>query len=85
MGTTLLFIGGPGPTEMIVIFVIFVLLFGAKKLPGLARSSGEAMGEFKRGRDKIEAEIADARENASVAETNHASQDRETETDASIR
>ncbi|WP_370628421.1 twin-arginine translocase TatA/TatE family subunit [Halorientalis salina] len=46
--------------EMIVILAIAVLLFGANKLPDLARSSGQAMGEFKKGRQEIEEEIREA-------------------------
>ena len=46
----------PGGPEMIVILLILVLLFGADKLPKLARSSGQAMGEFKRGREELEAD-----------------------------
>lgn len=38
-----------GP-EMIWIVLILVLLFGAKKLPALARSVGESLGEFKKAR-----------------------------------
>ena len=47
----------PGGPEMIVILLIVVLLFGANKLPKLARSSGQALGEFKRGREEIEEEL----------------------------
>lgn len=47
----------PGGPEMIVILLIVVLLFGANKLPKLARSSGQALGEFKRGREEIETEL----------------------------
>ena len=36
-----------GPTELIIIAVILVLLFGAKKLPELARGSGRALRIFK--------------------------------------
>lgn len=54
---TLAFIGGLGPVELGVILLIVVLLFGAKKIPDLARASGEAMGEFKKGRKEIESEI----------------------------
>jgi sec-independent protein translocase protein TatA len=45
---------GLGPTEILLIFVVIVLLFGATKLPELARSMGQSMGEFKVG--QIEAE-----------------------------
>ena len=38
----------PGP-EWIVVVVILVLLFGAKKLPELARSVGKSSSEFKKG------------------------------------
>ena len=47
----------PGGPEMIVILLIVVLLFGANKLPKLARSSGQALGEFRRGREDIEDEL----------------------------
>jgi len=38
----------PGP-EWIVVLVVLVLLFGAKKLPELARSVGRSTSEFKKG------------------------------------
>ena len=38
---------GLGPTELIVILVIVVLLFGAKKLPELAKSIGASAKELK--------------------------------------
>lgn len=38
-----------GPTELIVILAIVMLLFGAKKLPDLARSLGQAQREFRDG------------------------------------
>jgi len=56
------FIGIPGGPELLVILLLVVLLFGADKLPKLARSSGQAMGEFKRGRDQIEDELREAAE-----------------------
>jgi sec-independent protein translocase protein TatA len=36
-----------GPTELILIVVVIVLLFGASKLPELARGSGRALRIFK--------------------------------------
>jgi sec-independent protein translocase protein TatA len=36
-----------GPTELIIVLLIFMLLFGAAKLPKLARSVGESAKEFK--------------------------------------
>ena len=49
--------GLPGGPELLIILFIAVLLFGANKLPALARSSGQAMGEFKRGRQELEDEL----------------------------
>lgn len=39
----------PGPQELIWIVVIVVILFGAKKLPELARSMGSSVTQFKKG------------------------------------
>jgi sec-independent protein translocase protein TatA len=39
--------GGLGPTEILLILLVLVLLFGAKKLPELARGSGRALRIFK--------------------------------------
>lgn len=36
-----------GPTEILLILLVLVLLFGAKKLPELARGSGRALRIFK--------------------------------------
>jgi sec-independent protein translocase protein TatA len=38
-----------GPTELIIILVIVLVLFGSTKLPKLARSMGQASKEFKKG------------------------------------
>ncbi len=46
MNTPLL-IGGLGTTELVLIFAVIVLLFGASKLPELARGSGRALRIFK--------------------------------------
>ncbi|MDQ2071776.1 twin-arginine translocase TatA/TatE family subunit [Haloarcula sp. NS06] len=54
----------PGTTEMMVILLIAVLLFGANKIPKLARSTGEAMGEFQKGREEVEQELEEMRDGA---------------------
>lgn len=61
-----LFPGIPGGTELAVILLIAILLFGANKIPKLARSTGEAMGEFKKGREQVEKELEEIREGATV-------------------
>ena len=48
------FIQNLGAPELLVILVVVFLLFGAKKLPDLARSLGRSMGEFKKGREEGE-------------------------------
>jgi sec-independent protein translocase protein TatA len=48
--------------EMVVILLIAVLLFGANKIPKLARSTGQAMGEFQRGREEVEQELEEIQE-----------------------
>ena len=40
-----------GPTELIVVFLIVLLLFGGAKLPGLAKGMGQAIREFKKSKD----------------------------------
>ena len=64
-----LFIGGLGGPEHVIIFMLVVLLFGASKLPKLARASGEAMGEFQRGRENLERDIRDATSTESADDT----------------
>ena len=46
-----------GP-DMMVILLIVLLLFGAKKLPELARGMGRAVKEFSAARDEIERELS---------------------------
>ena len=48
---------GIGMQEMIVIFLIVLLLFGAKKIPELARGIGKGMGEFNKAKQEFEREI----------------------------
>ena len=57
MNHSLAFLGTLGSQEMILIFLVLLLLFGAKKLPQLARGIGKSMGEFKKAREEFEDEI----------------------------
>lgn len=52
-----LFGGLPVGPELLIILLVLVLLFGANKIPKLARSTGQAMGEFKKGREEVEEEL----------------------------
>tara|TARA_B100000676_G_scaffold193350_1_gene190054 strand:+ start:1051 stop:1287 length:237 start_codon:yes stop_codon:yes gene_type:complete len=49
MNITPLAFMGVGSTELMVILIIMVLLFGSSKLPKLARSMGKSATEFKKG------------------------------------
>ena len=40
---------GVGPREIIVIVLILVLLFGARRIPELAKGMGQGIKEFKKG------------------------------------
>lgn len=62
--TALLFVGGLGPMELGLIAGVMILLFGASKLPTLARSMGSATGEFKKGRQQVEQELQDVQATA---------------------
>ena len=50
----------PGGPELFFIFCLCILLFGAKRLPELARGIGRSVGEFQKAKDEIEREIAKA-------------------------
>jgi sec-independent protein translocase protein TatA len=57
-------IGGIGPVEIIIVLVIVLLLFGAKRLPEVGRSLGQGMREFKQsvtGKDRDEDEDREPR------------------------
>ena len=52
--------GGIGAPELIIILIVVLLLFGANKLPKLAKSLGEAQREFKKGVADVDAPPASA-------------------------
>ncbi|MDI9400668.1 MAG: twin-arginine translocase TatA/TatE family subunit [Verrucomicrobiota bacterium] len=49
--------GMPGGTELIVILVVVLLLFGAKRIPELAKGLGTGIKEFKKATSNINDEI----------------------------
>lgn len=57
-----LFGGIPVGPELLIILLVIILLFGANKIPKLARSTGQAMGEFKKGREEVEDELESLQE-----------------------
>jgi len=56
MSQTMLAIAGLGPTELIVIVALIFLLFGATRLPQLAKALGQSKRAFKDGLDEAERE-----------------------------
>ena len=54
---TVLAIGGLGTPELIVIAVVIVLLFGATRLPQLAKALGQSKRAFKEGLDEGDKEL----------------------------
>lgn len=60
--------GMPQGPEWVIIFVVVLLLFGAKKIPELARGLGKSMGEFKKAKDEFEREIKHAESEVSKEE-----------------
>lgn len=50
-------LGPIGMQELILLLIVILLLFGAKKIPQLARNLGRAKGEFTKAKDKIAVEI----------------------------
>ena len=53
----------PGGTEWIwIIIAVAVLIFGAKKIPELARTFGKAKGEFEKGKIEADKELKEFKE-----------------------
>jgi sec-independent protein translocase protein TatA len=55
-------IGGLGMTEILVILLIVLLLFGAKRIPDVAQGLGKGLREFKKASHDIQKDIQDAGE-----------------------
>ena len=53
-----------GGQEMILVFLIILLLFGAKKLPELAKGLGKSAGEFKKAKEDFDRELKSAADQA---------------------
>ena len=48
-----------GLPELLVVLVIVLLLFGAKRLPEIARGLGKSIQEFKKGVKEVERDVKD--------------------------
>jgi sec-independent protein translocase protein TatA len=60
MNNVLAFIGGLGTSEVVVIMLVILLLFGAKRIPELAKGLGKGIREFKDATKEIKNEVENA-------------------------
>lgn len=67
--STLLFIGGLGGWEILLIVAIILIFFGAKKIPELARGLGTGIREFKNATTEVKKEIEKEEEKPSHKST----------------
>ncbi len=61
-----------GWTEILIILLVILLLFGAKRLPELARALGQSLKEFKKAKDDIasDKDISKANEASDASDIN---------------
>ena len=50
--------GIPGGQDLLILLVIVLILFGAKRLPELARGLGQSVNEFKKAKEEFDKEVA---------------------------
>ena len=62
--------GNLGAVEIILILLVVLILFGAKKIPELAKGLGKGMSEFKKGVKDVEDEIKSADKDSEKIEDN---------------
>lgn len=55
----------PGGFEMVIIVLVILLLFGAKRIPELARGIGQGINEFRKASDDIKKEIDKGKQDVS--------------------
>ena len=65
-----------GPEIIILVIVVGVLIFGAAKIPKLAKTFGKAKGEFEKGKIEADRELKDFKD-----EVNSTAKDKETKSD----
>ena len=59
MNVELAFLGGLGGWEILLILMVLLIFFGAKKIPELAKGLGKGIKEFKNATNEIKDEIED--------------------------
>ncbi len=73
-----------GYQELILVVIVVVILFGASKIPELARSLGKATGEFKKAKQETELELKDVEKSVKESQENKSSKIRQMATDLGI-
>ena len=66
--THITYAGMPGGWEIALIALVILLIFGAKRLPGLARGLGQGIREFKGAVDGVKDELSDVQESIETPE-----------------
>ena len=64
--------GIPSGQDLIILLVIVLVLFGAKRLPELARGLGQSVNEFKKAKDEFDKEVARPSSNSPASPTSPA-------------
>ena len=62
--------GRIGTTELVLILVVLLLLFGAKRIPDIARSIGKSMSQFKKGMSDVDLNVDDEKKEDEIKENN---------------
>ena len=64
-----------GPWEILLVLIVVLVLFGAKRLPELARGLGLGINEFRDAVDSSKKEIMDAVDSKNLTEKNNDSEE----------
>ncbi len=64
MNAVLLFLGGVGPSEILLIGFFVLIFFGAKKIPEFMKGLGKGVREFKDAMSDVKKEVEDAGKSA---------------------
>jgi len=71
-----------GAWEWVIIFLVILLLFGAKRIPDLARGLGQGLQEFKKASDDVKKEIEKGKKDVMDAGSEKTSEKKESESNA---
>ena len=70
---------GLGPMELIIVFLVILLIFGAKRIPEIAQGLGKGITEFKKAARDVTSEIDSATEPRVTKTTPHVSNELKSE------